>query len=75
LGNLKGVGGNLDLRGSRIKSLGNLKSVGGYLSLMESQIESLGNLKSVGRSIFIKNTKLTPEDFKNMKIGGTVLLI
>ena len=42
------IGGDLKLRGIKIKSLGNLRSVGGSLDLRETNIESLRTLQSVG---------------------------
>ena len=52
------IGGDLDLRGTDIKSLGNLRSVGGYLDLRYVEIESLGNLRSVGGYLGLYETKI-----------------
>jgi small nuclear ribonucleoprotein (snRNP)-like protein len=52
------IGGDLNLRGTNIKSLGNLLSVGGYLSLYKTKIESLGNLQSVGNYLNLYGTNI-----------------
>jgi hypothetical protein len=62
------IDGNLDLRGTDIKSLGNLQSVGGFLDLYESEIESLGNLHSVGGFLVLDSTKI--ESLGNIQFVG-----
>ena len=47
LGQLKSVGGYLDLRNTPIKDLGQLQSVGGDLYLQGTPIKDLGQLQSV----------------------------
>jgi hypothetical protein len=59
LGNLIRVEGNLDLRGSEIKTLGNLVRVGGDLDLRRCfNLQSLGNLEYVGGDLELKRTPL-----------------
>ena len=43
-----GIRGDLNLRGSSVKSLGNLERVEGDLDLYDTSIKSLGNLEYVG---------------------------
>ena len=59
LGNLIRVEGNLDLRGSEIKTLGNLVRVEGDLDLRRCfSLQSLGNLEYVGGDLELKRTPL-----------------
>jgi hypothetical protein len=63
------IDGNLDLHGTKIKSLGNLQSVGGNLFLAYSEIKSLGALQSVGGDL-----DLSSSDIKSLgnlqSVGG-----
>ena len=68
------ISGDLDLRGTSIKSLGNLQSVGESLYLEETPIESLGNLQSVGGNLFLHTTLI--ESLGNLQsVGGDLYLI
>ena len=68
------ISGDLNLRGSSIKSLGNLRNVGGNLTLINTPIESLGNLKHVGGSLNLRYTPI--ESLGKLKhVGGNLLLI
>ena len=58
LGDLKTVGGDLDLRHTRITTLDNLESVGGDLLLTLSPIKKLRDLKYVGGDIDLRGTPL-----------------
>lgn len=51
LGNLKWVGGWLDIEGTNVTSLGNLEYVIAHLNIRKTKINSLGNLRNV-KSIF-----------------------
>jgi hypothetical protein len=67
------IGGNLNLYGSRIKSLENLRSVGGYLDLQYSDIEFLGSLQSVGGYLDLQDTEI--ESLGNLRsVGGDLFL-
>jgi hypothetical protein len=67
------IGGDLDLRGTDIKSLGNLQSVGGYLYLVDTKIESLGNLQSVGGDLYLFENKI--ESLGALQyVGGNLFL-
>jgi hypothetical protein len=73
LGNIREVGGYLDLRNSSIKSLSKLEKVEGRLDLEDSQIEDLANLKYVGRYFSAYNTPL--KSLKNLEyVGGHLSL-
>ena len=69
LGNLRSVGGWLDLQYSNLESLGNLQSVGGNLDLDGTEIKSLGNLQSVGGNLYLFKTKI--QSLGNLQsVGG-----
>ena len=55
LGNLRSVGGDLDLMGTSIKSLGRLGAVGGYLDIGKTDVKSLGNLRSLYRDLYLSS--------------------
>jgi hypothetical protein len=65
------IDGDLDLQGSKIKSLGNLHSVGGNLFLTYSEIKSLGALQSVGGYLNIYESKI--ESLGNLTSVGSYL--
>jgi len=80
--NLKSVGGELNLRKSKIQSLGSLTSVGGNLNLQLTNVESLGNLKYVGGSLelyqtplSVKYTKSQIKDMVTIGIGGSIYFL
>ena len=54
-----GVGGSLNLGGTKVTSLGELQSVGGSLYLGDTKVTSLGELQSVGGSLYLGDTKVT----------------
>jgi hypothetical protein len=67
------IKGDLDLQGTKIKSLGNLISVDGGLGLEGTKIESLGNLQYVGGPLIIY--KLNINSFENLQyVGGYLQL-
>jgi hypothetical protein len=76
---LYSINGDLDLRGTPIKSLGNLTSVGGNLDLEGTPIKSLGNLTSVGGYLDLRRTpiskKFSRQEIRNkVDVQGTILL-
>ncbi len=50
-----------------------LKKISKYADFSNSNIKSLGYLKSISKSMFLKNSKLKPSDFKNVKVGGKII--
>ena len=63
------IGGDLNLYGSKIKSLGNLQSVGGNLDLYGTKIKSLGSLQSVGGNLKLYDSNI--ESLGNLQsVGG-----
>ena len=74
---LVSISGNLDLFGTKIKSLDNLQSVDGYLDIKGTQIKSFGNLQSVGYDLYLNkflSEKYTDEEIRSMiNVGGTIL--
>ena len=58
VGNVKHIGGDLNLYASSIITLGNLESVGGSIFLRDSQISFLGKLKHVGGGLHISDTPI-----------------
>lgn len=75
LGNLKFIGGNAIFSNSQITRLGNLESIGGKADFTHSKITNLENLKSVGENVYLKFSKLKPEDFKNVEIKGSIEIL
>ena len=73
LGNLKSVGGDLNLSSSKIQSLGNLKYVGGNLDLRYTTIQSLGSLESINGHLDLNNTEI--QSLGNLKSVGNHLFL
>ena len=48
------ISGDLDLRGTSIKSLGNLQSVGGYLDLMGTPISKMYSEKQIRQMVNVE---------------------
>jgi hypothetical protein len=67
---LYSIDGNLDLKGTGIKSLGNLVSVSGNLDLWETDIEDIGKLQSVGGTLNLSNTSV--KSLGNLKSVGNI---
>ena len=72
LGNLEIIGGDAYFRDSKITDLGNLETIGGDADFRDSLVTDLGNLKTINGKVNIHNSQLTAEDFKNIKVKGTV---
>jgi len=79
LGNLKSVGGYLDLEGcDKLTSLENLQSVDGFLSLYGcKELNSLGNLQSVNGFLDLMKTRISKtyskeEIRKKIKVEGYI---
>jgi hypothetical protein len=74
---LVSISGNLDLFGTKIKSLDNLQSVDGYLDIKGTQIKSFGNLQSVGGNLFLNeyfSEKYTDEEIRSMiNVDGDII--
>ena len=67
-----GVGGDLDLEGTKITSLGELRSVGGSLDLRDTKVTSLGKLQSVRGYLYLSNTKVTRDQASGIEVKGRV---
>ena len=72
MGNLRSVGGNLNIAFSKINSLENLETIDGDLQMIFSNLKSFGNLKSINGHVFgcPKETKDKLREEKKIKIGG-----
>lgn len=70
---LKSIGGGAIFSHSKVIDLRNLRSVGVSADFSNSQVANISKLKSVKHNVFIKNSPLTIEDFKNTKIGGSLI--
>lgn len=72
-GKLRQIGGDahFDLD---TKDLGNIEIIGGDAHLSSTEIENSGKLKKIGGDLIIggKYTNITPEDFKDVQIGGRI---
>jgi len=73
LSSLKTIGRWADFRNSQVTDLSSLESIGGYAGLENSKVRSMPSLIKVGTNILIKDSYLTPDDFKNVKIGGKII--
>ena len=71
--NLKKVGGNLDLRGTKITKLPSGLEVGGFLDLTNSQIQELPSGLKVGGFLALRNTSIQ-ELPSGLKVGGNLYL-
>lgn len=69
---LKGVTkvrGNVDLKGSELKSLGSIKTIKGSLLAGNSKLESFGSLEAIGGDCYIENSNI--RSFDDLEyIGG-----
>lgn len=74
LGNLEYINGYAYFNNSQITDLGKLKSIWGNAVFRDSRISNLGKLEFIGRNVAIKNSPLTVEDFKNIQIGGGIII-
>jgi len=72
LGNLREIGGDAYFCSPKLKTLGKLEKVGNYASFSWSKLRSTGRLKEIGGNVCLGNSNLTPENFKNIKVGGEV---
>ena len=54
------------------KLLEKVKRIEGDADFSNSQVANISKLKLVKHNVFIKNSPLTVEDFKNIKIGGQI---
>jgi len=73
LSSLKTIGRWADFRNSQVTDLSSLESIGGYAGLENSKVRSMPSLIKVGTNILIKDSYLTPDDFKNVEIGGKII--
>ncbi len=69
LGELETIGGNAFFNRSKVTSLGKLKIIGEDAHFNDSQICDLGDLSDIGRYVDYKNSPLSEDDFKNIRIG------
>jgi len=68
LGELKYVGGDLELEGSSLENLGKLEKVEGTLNLFLSSVSDLGNLEYVGDNFLFSHTLI--KSLKNLHYVG-----
>ena len=72
LRSLKSIGEGAIFSYSKVIDLRNLRSIGMSADFSNSQVANISKLKLVKHNVFIKNSPLTVEDFKNIKIGGQI---
>ena len=72
LRSLKSIGEGAIFSYSKVIDLRNLRSIGMSADFSHSQVANISKLKLVKHNVFIKNSPLTVEDFKNIKIGGQI---
>ena len=73
LRSLKSIGEGAIFSYSKVIDLRNLRSIGMSADFSHSQVANISKLKLVKDNVFIKNSPLTIEDFKNTKIGGSLI--
>ncbi len=73
LRSLKSIGEGAIFSYSKVIDLRNLRSIGMSADFSHSQVANISKLKLVKDNVFIKNSPLTIEDFKNVKVGGKIL--
>ena len=71
LPNLKYVGGDFNIHGTKIKSLGVLKSIGGDAHLTSKNLADLGDLRNVGGNFMLCHSEI--ESLQNLEtVGGSL---
>lgn len=70
---LKSIGGGAIFSHSKVIDLRNLRAIGVSADFSDSQVANISKLKLVKANVFIKNSLLTIEDFKNVRIGGKIV--
>ena len=71
LPNLKYVGGDFNIHGTKIKSLGPLRTIGGDAHLTSKNLTNLGDLKHVGGNFMLCHSEI--ESLQNLEtIGGSL---
>jgi len=73
LSSLKTIGGWADFQNSKVTDLSSLETIVGWVYFNYSQVTSMPSLIKVGYDVYIKDSYLTPEDFKNIEIGGKII--
>ncbi|MBO5948687.1 hypothetical protein J6Q66_07625 [bacterium] len=49
-----------------------IERIHGNADFSRSNVNNLGNLKSIGGDVLLKNSQLTPDNFKNIKVSGEI---
>ena len=49
-----------------------VERIHGNADFSRSNVNNLGNLKSIGGDVLLKNSLLTPDNFKNIKVSGEI---
>ena len=49
-----------------------VERIHGNADFSRSNVNNLGNLKSIGGDVLLKNSQLTPDNFKNIKVSGEI---
>ena len=71
LPNLKYVGGDFNIHGTKIKSLGPLRTIGGDAHLTSKNLTNLGDLKHVGGNFMLCHSEI--ESLQNLEtVGGSL---
>ena len=74
LAKLKTIGGDVSFANTKITDLGELQIIKSSVSFENSQIKNVGKLNYIGGCVLVNSsTALKKEDFKNIKIGGSII--
>ena len=73
LSSLESIGKNAYFYNSQVIDLCRLETIGKHAWFENSQVRSVPSLIKIVNDVYIKDSYLTPDDFKNVKIGGKII--
>jgi len=73
LSRLETIGEDAYFQNSQVTDLSSLKTIGRTAWFENSKVRSVPSLIKVGNNVYIKDSYLTPDDFKNVEIGGEII--
>jgi len=73
LSSLESIGKNAYFYNSQVIDLCRLETIGKHAWFENSKVRSVPSLIKVVNDVYIKDSYLTPDDFKNVEIGGEII--
>jgi len=73
LSSLGTIGSWANFKNSQVTDLSRLETIGEWANFQNSQVRSVPSLIKVGNDVYIKDSYLTPDDFKNVIIGKEII--